>query len=169
MAADHVALTALAGKKRQSDGLLPAEKRRLCLYEEAFARLRPPKCEVQDLVCHLGDNPATGWSTWSARSMALPTIQRSGSLYFAVGLGRPMTLAEMYLAMGFPTMAVALEASHLTRLYPVALHGMSWFDQRRALGNSMCVPNVGVVMGSMLLCSRRKKLPAKLEDLMSRV
>ena len=56
-----------------------SEAQRLQTYVEAWAGLEQ-RCQWEDLVCHLGDNPAANWKTWSAVNGACPTLRRSGGL-----------------------------------------------------------------------------------------
>ena len=90
--ADKVNISQCKGSKRKAGNdpesvLLPAEKQRLRAYGQAFDNVAPhSKCAEADLICHLGDSPQTGWTTWSAKSSRIPTIRRSGSLYWALGI-----------------------------------------------------------------------------------
>ena len=122
--------------------------------------LRDPKktCAFEDLVIHVGDDPRNrgGWLTWSAANSKLPTMRRTGGLYISLQKNRQVLLREMYLSMGYPTFEVAQRFSHLNALYRVFVPGFSYWDARRADGNSMHVGNVGVFMGTMFLCCQSK-------------
>ena len=74
--------------------------------------------------------------------------------------GRQLLLREMYLSMGYLTFDVAPKFPYRLHAYKVFPPGVSWNDMRGALGNSMHVAQVGIVgifVGAMLLCSRRKR------------
>lgn len=151
------------GSPHPANALIPNESLRAAAYVLKWKQMHDP-CSFQDLICHVGDDPRTGWTTWSAHSCKIPTIRRSGSLYIVPAMHRHMTLREMYLAMGFPTFPICQQYSHLSQLYRVHIPSLSWFDMRRALGNSMVVPQVGCVMGCAL-ASVRRRLPKWLTNM----
>ena len=146
---------AIEGPPSPLSVMSPGEARRLDQYKNKWSECMP--CEYQDLVCHVGDEPATGWTTWTGSSGKIPCIRKSGSLFMIPNLERQMTLREMYLCMGYPTHRVCLAYSHLQSLFRVYLPGLSWFSMRKALGNAMVVPQVGCVMGCALASVRRKQ------------
>ena len=77
------------GKRSSDQLLLAAEQARLDDYVSKFWELpHTNRCDYSDLVVHLGDSPATGWVTWSARHGVMPTIRRTGGLYYVPCLGR---------------------------------------------------------------------------------
>ena len=148
-------------KSRRCAGqiLHETEAQRLSSYCQRFALSPEPKCNFRDLVVHLGDQPDTGWVTWSAKSHALPTIRRCGGLYAAPAHGRCLTLREMFLSMGYPTFELCHSFTNLPQncAFRVFAPHLSWGDMRKALGNSMHVAQVGTFVGAMLLCSRKKE------------
>mmetsp|Transcript_61052 Transcript_61052/g.133698 ORF Transcript_61052/g.133698 Transcript_61052/m.133698 type:complete len:469 (+) Transcript_61052:1-1407(+) len=153
------------GKRSSDQLLLAAEQARLDDYVSKFWELpHTNRCDYSDLVVHLGDSPATGWVTWSARHGVMPTIRRTGGLYYVPCLGRHLTLREMYLSMGYPTYVqyVGYDASLAYRVFTPQT---SWWDARRALGNSMHVAQVGCFVGSLLLSSRSKESGLPLSEL----
>ena len=144
-----------------------AEVERLKNYSKAYQQSHF-STDYRDLVVHLGDNPkedGSGWTVWSAAGGKIPAIRKTGSLYYIPSLHRHMTLREMFLAMGYPTFPLCLETSHLTQMYRVFRPGVSWNDMRKALGNSMVVPQVGTVMGCMLICLRQRLLHTSFQDM----
>ena len=146
-----------------------SEWQRLLAYTAQYAQLTGPKCEPEDLVCHIGDSPSSGWTTWSARSAALPTIRRCGSLYVNPFFGRHLLLKELFLSMGYPTFSLAHQVSNLPQqfAYQVFVPTLTWWDMRRALGNSMHVAQVGTFVGALLLTSRFKKHDFSLAEIMA--
>ena len=60
----------------------PKEQNRLQAYIDKYVGLARRKCSWEDLIVNLGDNPSTGWTTWSAVSCALPTLRRSAGLMY---------------------------------------------------------------------------------------
>ena len=108
-----------------------------------------------DLVVHLGDNPAGGWTTWSAISGRLPAFRQSGGIFYLPAYSRHLLLREMYLSMGYLTFDVRYR-NFLKHAYRVFVPGVTWNDMRAALGNSMHVAQVGTFAACMLLCARRK-------------
>ncbi|CAE7487350.1 Trank1 [Symbiodinium sp. CCMP2592] len=173
--ASHLAASSRQGKRVFSGCgsdhsiLLSSEQKRLRVYRDMYMEAPHPKPPIREVVCHLGDNPEAGFVNWSLKSGKWPTLRRAGSLYYALGLRRHVTLQEMYLAMGFPTHAVACQCSYLSTEMPTVQPGCSWFDARRALGNSMCVPNVGTVAAAGLMCLRRKTVPLPLSELLAKI
>ena len=155
------------GKRLMNDLLLPSEVNRASAYNQKYLFLPEDfRCHRDDLVVHLGDSPQTGWTTWSGVSGVMPTIRRSGGLYYVPQLCRHLTLREMYLSMGYPTFVRQL-GQDPTMAYRVFIPGTSWWDARRALGNSMHVAQVGVVVGSLLISSRLKGEELPLSELLS--
>ena len=93
------------------DILSPSALNRLECYNlrcQAFLRRR---CRSEDLIYDLGDNPGTGWTTWSAVSGTLPMLRRSGSMLFAPHFGRQLLLRELFAGYGYPTFEPLAEAS----------------------------------------------------------
>ena len=127
------------------------EAQRLQAYAEAWAALEH-HCSWEDLVCHVGDNPAA-WKTWSAVSGACPTLRRTGGMMAMPAAGRQLLLKELYSGMGFPTFDVLAQAAQVP-LYQVfkPLMGLRYSHARAALGNSQVVPQVGV-FGACLFAS----------------
>ncbi|CAE7223083.1 Trank1 [Symbiodinium sp. CCMP2592] len=130
------------------------EAKRLQAYVEAWAAasMRPSGvCDWEDLVCHLGDNPAAGWKSWSAVSNRLPTLRRCGGLMAMPAAGRHLLLRELFASMGFPTFE-PLAAAAAVPLYQVfkPLSRLTYLHQRQALGNSQVVPQVGVFAACVL-------------------
>ena len=82
------------------------EHGRVKTYLELYEKLDPLKrCELEDLVLHIGDAPNPnngGWTTWSAVSNAIPTIRRSSGMFVAPARNRHLTLPELFSGMGFP-------------------------------------------------------------------
>ena len=154
-------LLARRGSRTTLQPMNAGEQSRVANYVDAWQRLPSgSRCDWEDLVVHVGDNPKTGWTTWTAHSQSLPTIRRTGSLYYAPAWQRHLTLAEMFLGMGCPTHALSLQWSNLPESRMIDLYSegstLSWFDWRRALGNSMHVAAVGAFAGTMLACSRMR-------------
>ena len=123
----------------------PAEIQRCKKYIEKWQALPVDgRCSWENLVCHLSDNPCSerGWTCWSAKSAAIPTIRRSGGLMAAPCIARHLTLKELYLSMGYPCVPLLASVARCP-LYPVDVAQYS--THRKALGNSFHVAQVGVV------------------------
>ena len=124
-------------------------------YWHRYVGLDPSKrCELQDLVVRLNDNPAgaSGWVTWSAISRQIPTIRRSSGKFLSFHAGRHLLLRELFLAMGYPTFPFAAASAGVP--YRVFTPSVTHTDMRRALGNSFHAVQVGVFMLA-LLCSTK--------------
>jgi hypothetical protein len=119
-------------------------------YCQDYVALRGPRaCEdaaYADLVLNLADDASR--RNWSL-SGAMPTL-RSRSCFFSPWLGRLVTPSELFAAHGFPTYpclsaALGLPMVELPRSDPkYAL---------RALGSSMHVASIGVVLLVALACT----------------
>lgn len=134
-----------------------SEVERLHTYVDKWNRLTDPtKCEFEDLVVHLGDNPTTdkGWTTWSAKSHAIPTLRKSGGILFSPFAGRQLLLKELYAAMGFASFP-HLAAAARVPLYPVfkPMLNLRYSHMKQALGNAQHVGNVGVFTAVALASS----------------
>ena len=130
----------------------PAERERCAVYVQKWEKLHASeRCEWPQLVCHLGDNPATGWTTWSAKSQAIPTIRKSSGVFALPAAGRQLTQKELYLAMGYPTYPILAQTAQIP-LYE--LNASRHSDHRRALGNSMHVASCGVFVTCFLASVR---------------
>ena len=138
---------------------LPAELDRARSYAEKYLNMDETKrCQPQDLIVHVGDNPAgtsqsKGWCTWSAASGKIPTIRRSSGLYLALFHNRHLVMKELYLSMGYPCFPAVAQAAGVAQ-YEVFLPQFTYFDCLRALGNSMHVASVGIVVGALMLCTQ---------------
>lgn len=114
------------------------------------------KCDVEDLVVHLGDNPTTqkGWTTWSAKSRAIPTLRKTGGLVFSPYASRPVMLKELYAAMGFAVFPHLAEAAKvpLYQVFKPTLQ-LRYSHMRQALGNAQHVASVGVFTAVSLASS----------------
>ena len=168
--AELLAKTAARGSANML--LTKSEQKHVAAYVDKFSKLDCcDQSQWENLVVHVGDNPAGGWTTWSAHSNALPTIRKSGSLYFAPAWRRHLTMMEMFLSMGYPSHPLAAEQSHLPETHLLNVYSpdfaLSWFDWRRALGNSMHVAAVGAFAGAMLLCSRMNCHDFSCEEILS--
>ena len=129
----------------QPDEILnQVERERVNAYVEHWLqRPHTVRCDFQDLAFHLGDEPRGGWVTTSATSHVLPTLRRSGSLYYSPFVQRQFLLRELYAAHGFPTFpALAREAR--VPVYQVFKPSLTYTHMRQALGNAQIVPQVGV-------------------------
>ena len=119
-------------------------------YVRQWENLSGPKCDWWDLICHVGDDPRTGWTTWSGRSSKIPTLRRSSGLMIWPAGHRHLTLRELYAAMGFPT-TQALAAVARVPVYD-HFRGLTYSQSRQALGNSQVVPQIGCVVACALAC-----------------
>ena len=146
----HLKQANLAGELTLNTLLSPKEIERLQVYKEKFFQLEPAeRCAYKDLTLHIGDNPAGGWLTWSARSHAVPTLRHATSLYVAVEKSRQVTLRELYGLMGYPAFA-ALSAAANVPLYNPFQYKRSWSEARKQLGNGMHIACVGVLVAVWL-------------------
>ncbi len=129
-------------------------------YEAYLARWEalPPnsRCCLDDLVCHLGDNPLGGWLTWSAKGCKVPTMRRSSGLLAIPKFARLLTLREQYAAMGYPVFD-DLAAAAQVKVFSMWTRGLTHPNMKRALGNSMAVASVGVFAAVVLACTRYKQ------------
>lgn len=129
---------------------------RLNTYVQKWSQSDTPVCHFEDLVVHLGDNPKSekGWTTWSAKSLALPTLRRAGGLYASPFAQRQLLLRELYAAMGFPTFPELANAARVP-IYQVfrPTVGLWYSHMRQALGNSQHVASVGVFTACALASS----------------
>ena len=100
-------------------------------------------CAFCDLIAHLGDEPRGGWITSTTRANAMPTLRRTGGLYFSPWACRHLLLRELYAAHGFPAWTALAHAADVP-LYRVFKPGLSYMQLRAALGNAQVVPQVGV-------------------------
>ena len=122
-------------------------------YIERFAHMDSErKCQPEDLVVHAGDDPLR-YPCWSATSGKMPCIRKSCGLFFAVAHRRHLLMKELYLSMGYPVFPeVARHAGvQLYRLFTGPR--VSYFSHTQALGNSMCVPQIGVTGCVLMLCA----------------
>ena len=120
-------------------------------YEQSTKR-----CGWWDLVCHLGDNPRTGWLCWSGSSNKIPTIRKSSGLFALPAAHRHLTVRELHGAMGFPVTPLLAGVSQVPVFDPWR-NGLSHARSRQALGNSQVVPNVGVITVCLMACCRFKQ------------
>ena len=148
-----------------ADVLKPAEKTRLLEYVSKYSKLQKPACPWRDLVCHLGDSPANGWTSWSASSCRMPTFRKAGGLMFFPAHNRHMLLREMYLSMGYLTFDVS-HWPYLSHGYRVFVEGLTWNDMRGALGNAMHVAQVGSFAGCLLLSTRSRQDRCSLQEIL---
>ena len=148
-----------------ADVLSPAEKKRLHDYVHKYSNLFQPACCWRDLVCHLGDSLATGWTSWSATSCRMPTLRKTGGLMFFPAHNRHLLLREMYLAMGYLTFDVS-HWPYSSHGYRVFVEGLTWNDMRQALGNAMHVAQVGSFAGCLLLTTRSRQDSLSLQEMM---
>ena len=118
------------------------------------------RCQPSDLVVHAGDNPDT-FCCWSAPSGRLPCIRRSSGLFLCPFQRRHMILKELYLSMGYPTFAEAAAVANVSLFRILSGPQVPYFAHMRALGNSMCVAQVGVVGAVLLLCAHDMNSTAK--------
>ena len=136
------------------DVMSPAEKARMQVYVADWLAFDRPKCAWQDLICHLGDNPGA-WRTWSAISMACPTLRRSSGIMAAPAADRQVLLKELYAGMGFPSFPHLAHAAQVP-IYQVfkPMQRVTYSHMRQALGNSQVVPQVGVFAACALASAR---------------
>jgi site-specific DNA-cytosine methylase len=135
------------------------ENARLRNYISRYIRLQfegNQRCPWEDLVCHLGDDPISGWVTWSANSGVIPTIRRSSGLLAMPAHNRLLTLRELYLCMGYPTFQRIADAARIP-FFDIWSAGLSHSDMKKALGNSMVVSSVGSFVAVVLACLRYKE------------
>ena len=129
-----------------------SEQRRLRDYIAAWRPSAATYCAWEDLICHLGDDPANGWYTWSARSNMLPTIRRSSGIFWSCAEGRQVLLKEMYAAMGFAAFDHLARVSGIAK-FQVWRPTLTYRHMLQALGNSQHVANVGVFAVCALACA----------------
>lgn len=108
------------------------------------------------LVVNLGDNPGSGWITWSAPSsrhshFCIPTLRRSWTVLWFPALNRWMTIKERLAMMGFP----AYES--LARIYRLnSIFRLPWHIAKQTIGNGMHLANVGVWQVVVAACVQKK-------------
>ena len=137
--------------------LNPHEQRRLRVYMSRWSQNVQQGfnvCDWEDLVCHLGDSPDTGWCTWSAASGRIPTLRRSGGLFWNPAANRQMLITELYCSMGFAALSNCAVVAGVAP-YRVWHPGTSYSQVRAALGNSQHVANVGVFTVCAMACTTR--------------
>ena len=104
-------------------------------------------CSYEDLIVHVGDNPTNhgGWTTWSAKSHAVPTLRRAGGLMYSPWARRQVLLRELYAGMGFPTFQFLADAAKvpLFQVFRPTI-GLWYGHMRQAVGNAQHVASVGV-------------------------
>ena len=154
---------AQVGKRNQAvsteDGLEPIhlwsqhELLRADEYVRLYEAQQPESCAWWDLVVHLGDDPRTGWRTWSCKSGKIPTLRRSSGLMALPAAHRHLTMRELYAAMGFPT-TVALASASRTAVYEPFRADLTYRQAGQALGNSQVVPQVGCTTACILACCK---------------
>ncbi len=135
------------------------EVERLHTYVQKWSQSSTAVCCFEDLMVHLGDNPKSekGWTTWSAKSLAIPTLRRAGGLYASPCAQRQLLLRELYAGMGFPTFPELAKAA-LVPIYQVfrPTAGLWYSHMRQALGNSQHVASVGVFTACALASSCKR-------------
>ena len=110
-------------------------------------------CSYQDLACHCGDDPRTGWTTWSAVSNAVPTLRRSSGLIVSPCMNRQFLLKELYCGMGFAVWPFLAESAKVP-VFDVFRPGVWTYPQaRQALGNAQHVTCVGTFVACALSSS----------------
>ena len=143
---------------RPQDLLNFQEQQRLDTYVSLWqdsVRQGKDSCDWQDLVCHLGDSPGTGWCTWSNCSGRVPTLRRSSGIMWSASAGRQLLMKELYTAMGF---AALPECAAVAGVAPYNVWGYrsSYNHVRAALGNSQHVANIGIFSLCAMACTACK-------------
>ena len=148
----HIRRSGLTAPTSALQAWNPAEIQRCGTYVDKWSRLPPSaRCAWDQLIVHLGDNPSSGWTTWSAKSGAIPTIRKSSGILAWPAGGRHLTQKELYLAMGYPCYSLLAQTAKVP-LYSLDLQ--CYGQHRRALGNSMHVASIGVFAACFLASVR---------------
>ena len=124
-------------------------------YNECLVR-GEPVVPIHDLFLHVGDEPRTGWITWSAKSGRVPTLRRSSGLIVSALCNRHVLLPELYMAHGYACFDFVARAAGVSRYQTDFSPFCNYNDSRKALGNSQHVANVGCIAGAALMCTERK-------------
>jgi hypothetical protein len=143
-------------------GIIPDP--RDCLHDQTYLltegqrqRLRTFEClfKVQgcpmsrNVIYNLSDDPdyTVGWSL---RHLSIPAYRLNTSAFWIPMLGRCMTVRERLASLGWPVYDSLASAGSL----PV----VNFPDRdlaKTALGNSVCLPNLGVALLCGLACCKR--------------
>jgi hypothetical protein len=96
-----------------------------------------------NIIYNLGDDPRNRL-IWTINSKSIPTYRKSPTLFWIPALGRWMTACEKLATLGWPVFEQLAIGSDMPLLR------VDRDTARRMLGNSVCLPNIGLALLSGL-------------------
>ncbi len=124
--------------------LTPHERVRLNEYWWMFCQSRCPLSN--NVMFSLADNPISYSPSWTLTDGRLPPYRRRPTIYWIPALGRWLTSNEKLASMGWPTYPCLADTGQQPQV------AIDRDLARTALGNGVCLPNLGVALVCALAC-----------------
>ncbi len=126
--------------------LTPSQYTRLQTFLGMVVKAESPM--TPNIIFNLADNPE--WTLgWTLDHLSIPPYRRNSSGFWVAAYSRYMTTRERLASLGWPVYPSLAAAGRQPFVE------FDWQLARDALGNGICLPNVGVALLCALSCCRR--------------